>query len=64
MRLCSRIHGTVSPEIHFCCGRNKEATCIQSTYFKTIFCDENFEISLLIAKMALATITFEVVKYV
>jgi hypothetical protein len=34
------------------------------TYFKAILCDEDFVISLLIAKSTLAAITFEVVKYV
>jgi hypothetical protein len=64
VRLYSRMHGTVSPEKHFSCGRNKEPTCIKNTYCEAIVCEEDFEISLLIAKSALATITLEVVKYV
>jgi hypothetical protein len=63
-RLCNRMHGTVSPEIHFSCGRTKKPTCMKNAYCKTILCVENFELSLLIAKSALATINFEIVKYV
>jgi len=36
----------------------------KNPYFKAILCDEDFEISLLFANSALATVTFEVVKYV
>jgi len=63
-RLCSRMHGTFSPEIRFSCGRTKKPFCMKNTYCKAILCVENSEISLLIAKSVLATITFEVVKYV
>jgi len=43
VRLCSRMHGTVSPEIYFSCGRTKEPTCMKNTYFKVIFRDEDFD---------------------
>ena len=50
--------GAASPQRHLSCGRNQEASRMQNTYFEAMFLVEDFEVSLLIAKSALATVNY------